>query len=59
MGKNELEILISDIDPMVRALIKKNVDSKMSFGAYHAVEMPIEREKGVGVKIPLSKEEKE
>jgi hypothetical protein len=31
----------------------------MTFGIYHAVNMPIEREKGVGVKIPLSKEEKE
>jgi hypothetical protein len=59
MGKNELEKLISDLDPMVRALIKKNVDPKMSFGNYHAVNMPIEREKGVGVKIPLSKQEKE
>jgi hypothetical protein len=59
MGKNELEKLISDIDPMVRALIKKNVDPKMAFGSYHAVNMPIEREKGVGVKIPLSKAEKE
>jgi hypothetical protein len=59
MGKNELEKLISDIDPMVRALIKKNVDPKMTFGNYHAVNMPIEREKGIGVKIPLSKEEKE
>lgn len=59
MGKNELEKLISDLDPMVRALIKKNVDPKMSFGNYHVVDMPIEREKGVGVKIPLSKEEKE
>jgi hypothetical protein len=58
MGKNELEKLISDIDPMVRAMIKKNVDPKMSFGNYHAVNMPIEREKGVGVKIPISKEEK-
>ncbi len=59
MGKNELEKLISDLDPMVRALIKKNVDPKMSFGNYHTVNMPIEREKGVGVKIPLSKQEKE
>jgi len=58
IGKNELEKLISDIDPMVRAMIKKNVDPKMSFGNYHAVNMPIEREKGVGVKIPISKEEK-
>jgi hypothetical protein len=59
MGKNELEKLISDLDPMVRALIKKNVDPKMSFGNYHAVNMPIDRKKGVGVTIPLSKEEKE
>jgi hypothetical protein len=58
MGKSELEKLISDIDPMVRAMIKKNVDPKMSFGTYHAVNMPIEREKGVGVKIPISREEK-
>ena len=53
MGKNELEKLVSDIDPMVRALIKKNVEPKTSLGNYHAVNMPIEREKGVGVKIPL------
>jgi hypothetical protein len=59
MGKNELEKLISEMDPMVRAMIKKNVDPKMTFGIYHAVNMPIEREKGVGVKIPLSKEELE
>jgi hypothetical protein len=59
MGKNELEKLVSEMDPMVRAMIKKNVDPKMSFGTYHAVNMPIEREKGVGVKIPLSKEELE
>ena len=58
VGKNELEKLISDIDPMVRAMIKKNVDPKMSFGNYHAVNMPIERKKGVGVTIPISKEEK-
>ena len=57
MGKNELEKLISQLDPMVRALIKKKVDPKMSFGNYHIVDMPFEREKGVGIKIPLDREE--
>ena len=57
MGKSELEKLISQLDPMVRALIKKKVDPKMSFGNYHVVDMPFEREKGVGIKIPLDREE--
>jgi hypothetical protein len=57
MGKNELEKLISQLDPMVRALIKKKVDPKMSLGNYHVVDMPFEREKGVGIKIPLDREE--
>jgi hypothetical protein len=57
MGKSELEKLISQLDPMVRALIKKKVDPKMSFGNYHIVDMPFEREKGVGIKIPLDREE--
>ncbi len=57
MGKSELEKLISQLDPMVRALIKKKVDPKMSFGNYHVVNMPFEREKGVGIKIPLDREE--
>jgi hypothetical protein len=59
MGKNELEKLVSILDPMARGMIKKNVESKLSMGNYHVVNMPIEREKGVGVKIPLNKEEKE
>jgi hypothetical protein len=58
MGKSELEKLISDLDPMVRALIKKKADPKMIFSNYHDVNMPFEYEKGVGVKIPLNKEEK-
>jgi hypothetical protein len=59
MGKNELEKIISNLDPMVRALIKKKTNPKMTFGNYHDVNMPFKYEKGVGVKIPLSIEEKE
>ena len=59
MGKNELEKIISDLDPMVRALVKKKADPKLTFGNYHDVNMPFKYEKGVGVKIPLSIEEKE
>lgn len=59
VGKNELEKLISTLDPMARAMIKKNMEPKLAMGNYHVVNMPIEREKGVGVKIPLGKEELE
>jgi hypothetical protein len=59
MGKNELEKLISTLDPMARAMIKKNMEPKLAMNNYHVVNMPIEREKGVGVKIPLGKEELE
>jgi hypothetical protein len=59
VGKNELEKLISTLDPMARAMIKKNMEPKLAMNNYHVVNMPIEREKGVGVKIPLGKEELE
>ena len=59
VGKSELEKLVSTLDPMARGMIKKKVESKLAMGNYHVVNMPIEREKGVGVKIPLGKEELE
>jgi hypothetical protein len=59
VGKSELEKLVSILDPMARGMIKKKVESKLAMGNYHVVNMPIEREKGVGVKIPLGKEELE
>ena len=59
VGKNELEKLISTLDPMARAMIKRNMEPKLAMDNYHIVNMPIEREKGVGIKIPLGKEELE
>lgn len=59
VGKSELEKLVSILDPMARGMIKKKAESKLAMGNYHVVNMPIEREKGVGVKIPLGKEELE
>jgi hypothetical protein len=59
IDKNELEKEISNINPAVRALIKKKADPKMAFGNYHDVNIPFEYEKGVGIKIPLNKAEKE
>ena len=59
VGKSELEKLVSTLDPMARGMIKKKVEPKLAMGNYHVVNMPIEREKGVGVKIPLGKEELE
>jgi hypothetical protein len=59
VGKSELEKLVSILDPMARGMIKKKVEPKLAMGNYHVVNMPIERIKGVGVKIPLGKDELE